>query len=51
MLRQLIFAAFLHPLIERNYRLRAAGKLPDEWYWADQLGFGWGYTIDEPPNA
>lgn len=31
------FHLILKPLIKRNYRLRAEGKLPDEWYWADEI--------------
>lgn len=26
---------FLELLVKRNLKLRAAGKLPDKWYWAD----------------
>lgn len=44
-MRKLIFVAVLKPLILRNYRLRAAGKLPDEWYWADHLAMRWGYFV------
>ncbi len=25
----------LRLLVQRNYRLRADGRVPDEWYWAD----------------
>jgi hypothetical protein len=45
MIRKAIFAAFLRPLIVRNYRLRAKGALPDEWYWADRLAFSWGMAV------
>ena len=27
--------AYLSVLVRINYWLRARGKLPDEWYWAD----------------
>lgn len=36
---------FLYPLTYRNYRLREAGKLPDEWYWADTLLARWGFLL------
>ena len=45
-MRWIIFNGFLAPLIERNYRLRAEGRLPDEWYWADRLAVRWGYFVD-----
>lgn len=38
-----IYWLILRPLVLRNYRLRAAGKLSDEWYWADTLACGWGF--------
>lgn len=43
MLSAPLFYLVLRPLIVRNYRLRAEGKLPDEWYWADRLAchLGW----------
>lgn len=36
-------ALVLAPLVMRNYCLRAAGKLPDQWYWADRclIRVGW----------
>jgi hypothetical protein len=42
-LRFMIFAHILAPLIERDQRLRAAGKRPDRWYWADRIALRWGY--------
>jgi hypothetical protein len=36
-MKRLIFNAVFGPLIARNYRLRAAGRLPDKMYWADLL--------------
>jgi hypothetical protein len=33
------------PLVARNYALRAEGKLPDEWYWADTICLHWGYAV------
>lgn len=44
-MRWLIFYHVLRPLIKRNYRMREAGLLPDEWYWADRLALSWGYTL------
>lgn len=41
-MRSLIFRFVLVPLIRRNQRLRAAGRWPDEWYWADLLAARWG---------
>lgn len=43
MIKYFIVKLILVPLIQRNYRLREAGKLPDEWYWADKLKAKWGY--------
>lgn len=40
------FHLILKPLIKRNYRLRAQGKLPDVMYWADQLAMEYGYFAD-----
>lgn len=39
-------ALCLWPLVARNYRQRARGELPDEWYWADRWLFDHGFTID-----
>ena len=39
------FALMLAPLVKRNYRLRAQGLLPDEWYWADMLLLKIGYYV------
>lgn len=41
----LIFWLYLRPLIKENYRLRMAGELPDEWFWADHLAYTWGYYV------
>lgn len=41
-MKRLIAILILRPLVARNYRLRAAGRLPDEWYWADELMCKWG---------
>lgn len=46
--RWIVFHFYLKPLIKRNYRLRAQGVLPDEWYWADELAFSWGYCATDP---
>ena len=35
-MKRLIPTLLLKILTRRNYRLRAKGKLPDEWYWADK---------------
>lgn len=35
MIVKLLPAWVLRLLVKRNLRLRAAGKLPDKWYWAD----------------
>ncbi len=37
-------------LVWKNYRLRQAGVLPDEWYWADLALFKRGYQVD-PDNG
>ncbi len=42
----IIFHLYLKPLIKENYRLRAEGKLPDEWFWADRLAYEWGYVVE-----
>ena len=39
-------AMFLTPLILRNYYLRSRHILPDKWYWADNLLYFWGYSIN-----
>ena len=39
MMRFVLCWLLLRPLVKRNYRLRAEGKLPDEMYWADRLMF------------
>lgn len=44
-MRRLIFALILRPLIQRDYRLRAAGKRPDRFYWADRIAMGWGMYV------
>lgn len=44
-MKWLVFVLWLRPLIKRNYKMRAAGVLPDEWYWADELAFDWGYIV------
>lgn len=41
--KYLTFHLVLKPLIKRNYRLRKLGKLPDEWYWADNLAISCGF--------
>lgn len=43
-MRWLAFHLILRPLILWNYWMRAKGKLPDEWYWADRLALEWGYA-------
>lgn len=32
-----IYMLVLRPLINHNYKLREQGKLPDEFYWADEI--------------
>lgn len=49
-MRAAIFWCILRPLIKRNYRLRAEGKLPDEWYWADELACKWGFLMHLPES-
>lgn len=44
-MKYLAFHLLLKPLIRRNYKLRAAGVLPDQWYWADKLACKWGYSV------
>jgi hypothetical protein len=34
---------FLWVLVLNNYRKRAKGLLPDEWYWADKKLIDYGY--------
>lgn len=46
--KYLTFHLVLKPLIKRNYRLRELGKIPDEWYWADELAISYGF-IDSYP--
>ena len=36
----------LAPLIRRDLRLRAAGKRPDRWYWADLLAIRLRFIVD-----
>jgi len=45
-MKWLIYKIMLKPLILRNYRMRRAGLLPDEWYWADRKALDWGYATD-----
>lgn len=42
-IRRVVFLLILRPLTIRNYRLRAKGKRPDEWYWADVKAMQWGF--------
>lgn len=42
-MKWLIAKLILYPLVYRNQRLRAAAKLPDEWYWADLKLLEWGF--------
>ncbi len=44
--RRCIVWLVLAPLIRRNLCLRAAGLMPDEWYWADRLAIKWGFLND-----
>lgn len=44
-MRWLAFKLVLAPLIRRDYRLRAAGRRPDRWYWADRIATGWGMFV------
>ncbi len=39
-------ALVLRPILARNFRLRAAGKLPDKMHWADvwMMHCGWVLT-------
>jgi len=39
----LIAHLILYPLVNRNFRLRSQGKLPDKWYWVDIKLAEWGY--------
>jgi len=38
----------LELLIARDFRLRAAGKRPDEWHCADLLAWRWGAVPEYP---
>lgn len=40
-------AGVLGVLVARNYYLRARGRAPDTWYWADRVMWAWGYTLSE----
>ena len=40
-MRWLIYWLWLRPLIKRNLQMRNAGKLPDQWYWADVFALRW----------
>lgn len=44
-MKYLIFKLILSPLIKRNYKLREQGKIPDKWYWADEIALKWGYCV------
>lgn len=44
--REVIFRQILLPLILENYEERALGLAPDEWFWADELAFSWGFTTE-----
>jgi len=51
MIRVMKLAALFYimePLIARDFRLRVAGKRPDEWYWADLLAWRWGVIPEYP---
>ena len=41
-----LFHLCLKFLIMENYRLREAGALPDEWYWADRWALKYGFVVD-----
>lgn len=45
-MRKLIFVLILRPLIRRDYRLRAEGRRPDRWRWADALAASWGFLVE-----
>jgi hypothetical protein len=45
-----LLAYTLAPLVRRNYTLRAQGKAPDEWYWADVLLLRLGYFVTFYPE-
>ena len=45
-MKRFIAIHFLIPLTVRNYRRRASGIIPDQWYWADKLIIKWGF-VDE----
>jgi hypothetical protein len=42
-MKKLVYLAILRPLILRNYRLRAQGRVGDRWYWADLLAMRLGF--------
>lgn len=46
-MRYLVWVTVLRPLIMRDYLLRAEGKRPDEWHWADELALSWGYAVTD----
>ena len=51
-MKAMIFRFVLLPLIRRNLRLRASGRWPDEWYWADLLAARWGmWSHPDYPTA
>ncbi len=43
--RFLVFYLVLRPLILENYKMRREGLVDDEWFWADEIGFRWGYSV------
>lgn len=48
-MKRLLYWAILRPLILRDYRLRAQGKRPDRWHWADAQAVHWGF-LPEPSD-
>lgn len=45
-MKWLMFCLVLRPIIRRDYRLRAEGKRPDAFHWADSLALRWGYSVN-----
>jgi len=48
--RFLVYHLYLKPRIIQNFRDRADGKLPDEWFDLDLLACIWGYYTGFPKN-
>lgn len=48
--KEQLYKNLLHPLILENYAARERGELPDEWFWADDMGADWGWFTTNKPE-